>query len=248
MSIYNRIKVLVLCDDPLACLGLSATIARYKDLELVDDEAIARAMDPHQVVRQAAPDVVVADYDHGIELANRSRRAGASTSPKVMIVASRAGEWEVRKALECGVRGYLLAGCALDELASAVRTVQKGLRHLDPRVAERLAESLSGEPLTSREEQVLHLVVDGLSNKEIARQLNVAVGTVKSHLKGIFDKLSVQSRTQAILNAQSRGLLRSRPKSHRSEVGQTHDSLGHAQSVKGSQERGFSVGGGLRPS
>ena len=74
-------------------------------------------------------------------------------------------------------------------------------------MAQRLGDSLSGEALTSREEEVLRLVVDGLCNKSIARCLDISVGTVKSHLKGIFDKLNVKSRTQALCAAERRGLL-----------------------------------------
>jgi DNA-binding NarL/FixJ family response regulator len=140
--------------------------------------------------------------------ARAKRRAGTGDAYKVMIVASNNREWEIRSALECGVRGYLLIGCALDELAAGVRAVYRGVRYLSPQVAVRLAEILSGDSLTVREEEVLRLVVDGMGNKAIARRLGIAVGTVKSHLKGIFDKLNVESRTQAICAAERRGLLR----------------------------------------
>lgn len=124
-------------------------------------------------------------------------------------------EWEIRRALEHGVRGYLLVGCALDELAVGVRAVHRGARHLSTEVAARLAESVALEPLTAREEQVLRLVAEGLCNKAIGRKLGIAVGTVKSHLKSAFDKLDVESRTQAVAAVERRGLLRqSTPTNH----------------------------------
>ena len=132
-------------------------------------------------------------------------------SPKVVILAGIDREWEIRSALSRGVRGYLLVGCALDELADGVRAVHRGARHLSPRVAARLAESMSVEPLTAREEEVLRLVVEGMCNKAIGRRLGIAVGTVKSHLKSTFDKLDVQSRTQAVAAVERRGLLREVP-------------------------------------
>jgi DNA-binding NarL/FixJ family response regulator len=209
MAHANRIRILVLHADPCARAGLSTIFARYPDLEVVNDED--ESGEDCGLLHGAPcnrPDVIVADYVHGIELASQgSRRAGAVDGFKIMIVASSEREWEIRSALEHGVRGYALFGCALDELASGVRAVNRGVRHLSPSVAQRLAESLSGEPLTGREAEVLRLVVDGMGNKAIARRLDIAVGTVKSHLKGIFDKLNVDSRTQAICATERRGLL-----------------------------------------
>jgi DNA-binding NarL/FixJ family response regulator len=211
MAHSNPIRVLVLHDDPVAREGLMSAFARYADMQVVgadDDDLDDELTLPHAPISRAA-DVVVADYEHGTELATlASRHAGAC---KVLIVASNNREWEIRSALECGVRGYILVGCALDELATGVRAVFRGVRYLSPQVALRLAEILAGDALTAREEEVLRLVVEGMGNKAIARRLGIAIGTVKSHLKGIFDKLDVESRTQAICAAERRGLLREAP-------------------------------------
>jgi DNA-binding NarL/FixJ family response regulator len=85
--------------------------------------------------------------------------------------------------------------------------VHAGARYYCPQSAARLAESLTVEELTSREEEVLRLVVNGLCNKDVSRRLGIALGTVKSHLKSTFDKLNVQSRTQAVAAAERRGML-----------------------------------------
>jgi DNA-binding NarL/FixJ family response regulator len=217
MAHSNPIRVLVLHDDPVAREGLMSAFARYADLQVIgaDSDLEDESALPHSPIVRAA-DVVVADYDHGTELAAlASRRAIASDACKVLIVASNNREWEIRSALECGVRGYILVGCALDELAAGVRAVYRGVRYLSPQVALRLAEILAGDPLTAREEEVLRLVVEGMGNKAIARRLGIAIGTVKSHLKGIFDKLNVESRTQAICAAERRGLLREAPQRER---------------------------------
>ncbi len=213
MAYANRIRILVLHADPVARAGLSSTFGKYPDLEVVNnaDEADEEGWSLPLPVSCSA-DVVVADYESGVELAAKgSRRPGTGDSFKIMVVASSDREWEIRRALERGVRGYVLVGCALDELARGVRAVHRGLRHLGAQIAQRLAESMSGEPLTAREEEVLRLVVEGMGNKAIARHLDIAVGTVKSHLKGVFDKLGVDSRTQAICAAERRGLLRDLP-------------------------------------
>ena len=204
MSSIDRIKILVLHADPVAQAGLSAAFSRYPDLEVQDGP------DPLQgaPARPAGlgADVVVADYSNGLALATRMARQEVAPA-KVVVVAGIDRECEIRSALERGVRGYLLAGSALDELAAGVRAVHRGARHLSPKVAARLAESVSLEPLTSREEEVLRLVVEGLCNKAIGNRLGVAVGTVKSHLRSIFGKMHVDSRTQAVAAADRRGLL-----------------------------------------
>lgn len=219
MEFTNRISVLVLHRDPVAREGLLAAFARYHDIEVVNapgNPIDARSLRP--LTSRFWADVVVADYDCGSTLASRSeRRSGAPDALKIMILAAGYREWEVRSALERGVLGYVLVGCALDDLASGGRAVHRGARHMSPEVAQRLAESFAGEPLTTREEEVLRLVVQGMGNKSIARRLEIAVGTVKSHLKGVFDKLGVDSRTQAICAAERRGLLSEVPRESETE-------------------------------
>ena len=208
----DRIKIRVVHDDPVAEAGLSAAFGRYADLEVeVPAEGVGKTDQALRLPGRRTADVVVADYSHGVALAMQAAREANAGAPKVVILAGIDREWEIRSALSRGVRGYLLVGCALDELADGVRAVHRGARHLSPRVAARLAESLSVEPLTAREEEVLRLVVEGLCNKAIGRRLGIAVGTVKSHLKSTFDKLDVQSRTQAVAAVERRGLLREHP-------------------------------------
>lgn len=210
MAHFHPIRVLILHADPVAREGLASAFGRCADLALIDnDDPI-----PHRPWASAAPgaDVVVAD--HGNALAYL-RQASSRPAPrgKVLVIASGCREWEIRSALECGARGYVVVGCGLEELVTGVRAVHRGQRYLSPQIALRMAEILACEPLTSREEDVLRLLVEGMGNKLIARRLGISVGTVKSHLKGIFDKLQVQSRTQAICAVERRGLLRESPSS-----------------------------------
>jgi DNA-binding NarL/FixJ family response regulator len=220
MAHSNPIRVLILHSDPVAREGLMSAFTRYADLQVIGaDDGLDNMSTLGQSPVTRSADVFVADYDHGTELATlASLRAVASDACKILIVASSNREWEIRSALGCGVRGYILVGCALDELAAGVRAVNRGLRYLSPQVALRLAEILAGDSMTAREEEVLRLVVEGMCNKAIARRLGIAVGTVKSHLKGIFGKLNVESRTQAICAAERRGLLREAPQCDHSAV------------------------------
>lgn len=224
MGYTQRIRVFLLHDDPIAHAGLSAALSKFPDFDIVNPD-VDFNIGPHR----SNTDVVLADYANGIDIAQTGpRRAMDDGEPRILIVATSVREGEVRCALARGVLGYVLAGGGLDELASAIRAVRLGVRHLSPQVAQNLADCLSGEPLTFRETQVLRLVVEGLPNKAIARKLDIAVGTVKSHLKGVFDKLSVDSRTQAICEAERRGLLCDEPRPSRRRAALAPQALGHA--------------------
>jgi len=238
MSLIDPIKVRIRHGDPIAQAGLSAALDRYSDLEIDPASQDGVLWPAHHPLEQRWPDVVVADYANGIATAiNAAREPHRTGAPKVMILAAIDREWEIKNALERGVRGYLLTGCSVDDLVAAVRAVHRGERHLSPQIAARLAESFSVEPLTAREEEVLRLVVSGLCNKAISRLLGIAVGTVKSHLKSTFDKLNVESRTQAVAAVERRGLLRDQPaRVHdRSRYGSATVALVSAHSVGASR-------------
>jgi DNA-binding NarL/FixJ family response regulator len=208
MPLLDRIKILIVHDDPIVAAGLSSGLSRYSEFNACEHDGAQLGA---AAAGSAPLDVVVADYEHGVRLATEARRSDApGKAPRVVIVGGINREWEIKSAVGRGVHGYMLVGCSIDELANAVRAVHRGMRYLSPPVAERLAESCSQEALTMREEDVLCLVVEGLSNKEISRRLGIAIGTVKSHLKAAFDKLAVDSRTQAVAAVERRGLLRHR--------------------------------------
>jgi len=207
MTINDRIRILIVHGDPIAHAGIAAGIARYGDLSVVEPTGSSPpGATAIGLIRQCSADVVVASHELGADLAAQSRRQSVSTTP-VVIVGGIDREWAIRGAIESGVRGYLLSGCPFDELVACVRAVHRGTRYLTPQAAIRLADSVSVESLTPREEEVLSLVAEGLCNKAIARRMDIAVGTVKSHLKSAFEKLQVGSRTQAIAAVERRGLL-----------------------------------------
>ncbi|MCB1999377.1 MAG: response regulator transcription factor [Burkholderiaceae bacterium] len=208
MLTAEPIQVMVLYQDPLVRAGLAATLAEHTRYALVPAEA--SCVGPAGLSPDLTPDVVVTDYDYGLQLLARSppqARSRPGEMPVVLIVTPRDTEWEIRHALACGARGYLVLGCGVNELVEAVRTVHRGMRHIGAQAARRLADSIACSPLTSRETDVLRLVVEGQGNKAIARELAIANGTVKSHLKAIFEKLDARSRTEVAAVAERRGLL-----------------------------------------
>lgn len=206
MTDAKPVKVLVLYRNPLVAAGLMSALAGLPDVAA--EEGAVRP--DGQGAHDCEADVAVTDYQDGLRLLAQMRAErfpACSRNLRVLILTNCDSECEIRHALEQGARGYLMLGCGVQELIDAVRAVHRGARHLGAGVASRLADSVASESLTGRELDVLRLLVEGLPNKAIATHLNIAPGTVKSHMKGIFQKLGARSRTQVATMAKRRGLL-----------------------------------------
>jgi DNA-binding NarL/FixJ family response regulator len=200
---FHRLNVMVMHPDPIVCAGVVAALGRQANFTMLvhgnDD-----------VGSSATPvDVVIADYQTAMFLAGpRAREVDARLAEaRILALTVNDGEADIRRAIEAGVRGYLLLGGSLDELADGVRALGNGSRFLSPAVAQRMADSLARVTLTGRENDVLRLVAIGRSNKEIARLLEIELGTVKSHMSAIMSKLGAASRTQVASIAVTRGLV-----------------------------------------
>lgn len=206
MDIIPRIEAFVWHDSPLVSAGLASTLREQADM------AVTVGMLPVQGLQREALDcdVMVADYATGLRCLEflSSARDARRPAPKVLIVTTRAGEWDIRCAMARGVQGYLLLGCPPQRLVHAVRSLARGTRCFDDAVSARIADTLVYASLTKREHDVLDLLSKGAGNKEIARSLDIQLGTVKAHVKGILEKLQVRTRTQAVVVAEHRGLLR----------------------------------------
>ena len=199
-------SVLVCHEDPLIRLGLVLALQQSEFGSAVN--ACARDDMQIQTLLRSA-DVIVTDYDHGMACCATARGSSKSTSNRahIVIVSNRDGEHEIKSAIDFGVKGYLLAGCALDVFVDGVRAAGRGTRYLCSTAAHRIVDSMTREPLTARELQVLECLVDGYVNKRICDELNIAIGTVKAHVKSVFSKLGVATRTQAVSLARSRGIV-----------------------------------------
>jgi two-component system NarL family response regulator len=127
---------------------------------------------------------------------------------RVIILSNYTGADEIHAALQGGAASYLPKTVGQPELLKAVRLVAQGRTYVPADIAVRLAERLPCEELTSREQQVLALVVEGAGNAQIARRLGIAGGTVKNHISSIFEKLGVTQRTEAVAVAIKRGIVR----------------------------------------
>jgi DNA-binding NarL/FixJ family response regulator len=202
----HRPNILVMHDDPLLCAGLVTALRQDAALEIHVDSADTASPDGPPI------DVVIADYSHAMRLADPAFRAAHPplAAARILALTSNDREADIRRAIEAGIHGYLLLGGSLGELIEGVTTVARGVRYLGRSVAQRMADSLTRVSLTSREIEVLQLVVTGESNKAIARELRIEVGTVKAHMTAILTKLGARSRTQAAGIAATRGLVEER--------------------------------------
>jgi len=126
---------------------------------------------------------------------------------RVIVLTTYEADEDVFRAMQSGAKSYLLKDMSTEEIAGTIRSVHGGGTEIPPRIAERLAHRAQREVLTTREREVLQLLVRGRSNKEIGAQLFISEETVKSHLKTLFIKLKVHDRTGAAISAVREGIV-----------------------------------------
>lgn len=206
----TKIRVLIADDHPLLRLGLRNLIDAQPDMEVV-----AEVVDGGEAVRAflaCRPDVVLMDLRmprvDGPEAI--AQVIAHDPAAKIIVLTSYDGDQDVYRAVDAGARGYLLKDGFPEGTLGAIRDVHAGARLFAPGIAAKLDPSRARTHLSSREQAVLELVARGLTNKEIQVALGMAEGTLKHHMKRIFDKLDVTDRTEAALVAVERGILRLR--------------------------------------
>jgi DNA-binding NarL/FixJ family response regulator len=198
ITVRTEVSVMILYADPVIAAGLAAVLREHGDFKVMSTP------EPGESVHGLpSADVVLADYDTALHLAEFAPQWANNT----VIFTNYDSEEKICRALESGAKGYLLYGVGLPQLFDGIRSVCGGGVALSPLVAARITNHVKGETLTVRERSVLEQLMLGLSNKAIARRLNVCVGTVKTHVKSILKKLGADSRTAAVVAAQRRGLL-----------------------------------------
>jgi two-component system NarL family response regulator len=202
------LRLLVVDDHPVVRHGLVALINHQADLTVVGEAATGRA-----AVEQFAalhPDVTLMDLRmpelDGVEAINRIR--AAAPQARIIVLTTYDSDEDIYRGLRAGAMAYLLKDAPPDELLGAIRAVAAGQKRIPLEVAAKLAERMNSPELTVRELDVLRLLVEGRSNKEIGAALMIAEGTVRAHLNSIFQKLDAQDRTHAATIAIKRGLVR----------------------------------------
>jgi two-component system NarL family response regulator len=175
-------------------------------------EVIGQASDGVEAITQfeaGHPDVTLIDLRlpkmSGVEVIQRVRANHAQA--RFIVLTTYDGDEDIFRALQAGARAYLLKGMTVDVLVSTIRSVHAGKSCIPPVIAQRLAERMSTEQLTQREQDVLEQIVRGKSNKEIGTELVISEATVKTHINNLLGKLGVTDRTQAATAAIQRGLV-----------------------------------------
>ena len=204
----DKIRVLIADDHVTVLEGLAAIIGRQPDMMVV-----AEAADGQQAVElwiKHRPDVSLLDLRmpnlDGVGVIEKIRDQDASA--RVIVLTTYDTDTEILRAVKAGTKAYLLKDARREELLDCIRRVNRGETCIPQSLVEKLATSLTSELLTSRELNVLDLLAQGKSNKEISLNLYISETTVKSHLRSIFRKLNVLSRTEAVAVASRRGLVR----------------------------------------
>jgi len=204
----DKIRVLIADDHVTVLEGLAAIIGRQPDMMVV-----AEAADGQEAVdlwTEHHPDVTLLDLRmptlDGVGVIENIRKQEASA--RVIVLTTYDNDTEILRAIKAGTKAYLLKDARREELLDCIRRVNRGETCIPASLAEKLAAGLSNESLTGRELNVLELLAQGKSNKEIGVNLYISETTVKSHLRSIFRKLNVLSRTEAITVASRRGLIR----------------------------------------
>ena len=205
------IRVVLADDHSVVRQGLRMFLGLDPELEVVGEAA--DGAEAVRLAQQLRPDVVVMDLlmpvMDGITATAAIRRELPDT--EVLALTSVLEDASVVGAVRAGAIGYLLKDTQADALCQAIKAAAAGQVQLTPKAAARLIQAVSApespEELTERETDVLRLLAQGQSNKEVARSLHIAEKTVKTHVSNILSKLGVQSRTQAIAKARTLHLL-----------------------------------------
>lgn len=201
------IRILVVDDHFMVRMGLCASLNVEPDMLVVAEAA--NGEEALRAFRQHQPTLVLMDVGlqgmSGIETAAAILREFAGTH--ILMLSSHAREEEIYRALQVGAAGYILKSAVREQFLHAIRQVCRGESYVDPSVTSLLAARISHRSLTSRELEVLRMVVKGLSNKEIAAALNIAEVTVKLHVSHVLEKLNVKDRTHAATEALKRGII-----------------------------------------
>jgi DNA-binding NarL/FixJ family response regulator len=210
------IRVLIADDHAIVRHGLSRSIEQEKDMEVV-----AHATQGHQAVelaRELTPNVVLMDISmpdlNGIEATRQIGRESPET--KVIGLSMHSAQRYVKEMFKAGARGYLLKECEFDELAEAIRSVAGGQVYITPAVSQAVLTSCIQEPqqsqkgafsvLTPREREVLQLMAEGHSTKQIARRLHISPKTVEAHRLKVMNKLDIDNVAQLTKYAIQEGL------------------------------------------
>jgi DNA-binding NarL/FixJ family response regulator len=203
-------RILVASDQPLFCLGVEALFAEHRRYSVAG--MVGCVSEILAAVEDLEPDVLIMDLDidAGSAFAAIRTVSGLAVGPSIIALGARADADRVREALESGAKGYVLKTSEPHDLLTGVRAVSRGKVHLSPEIDRRTVERAgAAEPgdeaapdtLTRREREVLQLVAEGMTNREIASALGIGRRTVESHAGRLLGKLGVRNKAELVRHA-----------------------------------------------
>ncbi len=208
----NSIRVLIADDHPIIRTGLKAAVEYAAGLTCVGEATDADTA--VELNSSLNPDVLLLDLQmpNGGGIGATKRIIAQQPDARIVILTSFDSQEEIKEVMDAGAKGYILKSSASSEIIGAIRAVDRGGTVLDPQVATKLlrpsANSDDGFPqVTEREKEILRLMSQGRSNRQIGEKLNLAEATIKSLVTVIFRKLNVSDRTQAVFLASQRGII-----------------------------------------
>ncbi|MDX1992913.1 MAG: response regulator transcription factor [bacterium] len=216
----DPIRILIADDHPIVRDGLALMLGTQPDFVVVGEASNGREV--MQIGEQLQPDVILLDLEmpemDGLETLRTLRQVCPGV--RVLVFTAFDSDERIIGAVQAGAKGYLLKGAPRAEIFNAIRVVAAGGSLLQPVVASRLMQHLNApqddpepltEPLTERETDVLRLLAQGMTNREIAESLVITERTVKFHISAILGKLGASNRTEAVTLAVQRGLVSLKP-------------------------------------
>jgi DNA-binding NarL/FixJ family response regulator len=202
----QSISVLIVDDHPIMRFGIATILSNNQIVVLAQVGTGAEAVSAH---RRFSPDVTLIDLRlpdmSGLETIRRIRTLAPAA--RFVVLTTYDGDEDIRQALEAGADGYLIKGMSHDVLLTALHEVRRGRQFLPSVVTKTLRSQMHSRRLSSREREVLQLLFEGMSNRQISEALQIAEATVKSHVSVILTRLNVADRTQAVVQSLRRGLV-----------------------------------------
>jgi DNA-binding NarL/FixJ family response regulator len=199
---------MVVDDHPLMRVGIAAIINARPDMTVVAQAETGE--DAVKIFQQCRPDVTLMDLRLPGKMGGVEAIAAVRSShplARFIVVTTYEGDADIHRALEAGAQGYVIKGMPYQTLVEALQKVHSGRRFVPLPVERALASRMPDSELSSREMEVLRLLMSGKKNKEIASMLGITEATVKSHVSAILMRLNVNDRTEAVVTALRRGLV-----------------------------------------